>query len=94
MKKLIFITLLALSLGLNASTSAAPTNKVLQLGMSQEFENLNPLIKQMLATTYIYAMVGRTMVTINADGQWIPQLIVESPSLEKGSARKFKEKGT
>ena len=71
----------------------AGSNDVLKIGMSQEFENLNPLIKQMLATSYIYDMVGRTLNVLNREGKWENQLAVSRPSLENGQARFVTEDG-
>lgn len=61
--------------------------KELKIGISQEFENLNPLIMTMSATSYIYAMVGRALVTLDAQGRWVPQLAVDIPSLENKKAQ-------
>lgn len=72
----------------NASISqAAPSNKELKIGISQEFENLNPLIMSMSASTYMYRMVGRSLVVLNPDGKWVPQLAKEIPSIDKGTAK-------
>jgi len=79
--------LLAVVLGFCFTAQALPTNNELKIGISQEFENLNPLIMSMAATTYMYAMVGRALVVIDADGHWVPQLAKEIPSLEKGTAK-------
>lgn len=78
---------LFLILGLGFSAETAPTNKELKVGISQEFENMNPLIMSMSATTYMYRMVGRTLVVLNADAKWVTQLAKEIPSLEKGTAK-------
>ncbi|MFN8790740.1 MAG: peptide ABC transporter substrate-binding protein [Bdellovibrionales bacterium] len=71
------------------STAAysAGSNSELKIGISQEFENLNPLIMTMSATTYIYAMAGRALVTLNSDLKWVPQLAKEIPSMDKGTAK-------
>lgn len=66
---------------------AAPSNKELKIGIAQEFENMNPLIMSMSATTYMYKMVGRTLVTLDADGKYIPQLAKSIPTLENGQAK-------
>lgn len=66
---------------------AAPTNAELKIGITQEFENLNPLIMSMVATTYMHFMIGRSLVTLDADSKWVPQLAKEIPSLEKGTAK-------
>lgn len=66
---------------------AAPSNAELKIGISQEFENLNPLIMSMSATVYMYRMVGRSLVVLDSDGKWVTQLAKEIPSLDKGSAK-------
>jgi peptide/nickel transport system substrate-binding protein len=69
------------------AAAGGPKNTELKIGISQEFENLNPLIMSMSATTYMYHMVGRTLVTMDADGKWYPQLAKSIPNLEDGSAK-------
>lgn len=66
------------------SLAAAP--KEFRIGISQEFENLNPLIMTMSATTYIYSMAGRTLVTMDPSGKWVPQLAKSIPTLKNGGA--------
>ncbi len=79
--------------GTPAATTAATatgtklTNKELKVGISQEFENFNPLIASMMATTYMQRMVNRTLVVIDADGKWVPQLAKSIPTLENGGAK-------
>ncbi|MFN8846456.1 MAG: peptide ABC transporter substrate-binding protein, partial [Bdellovibrionales bacterium] len=51
---------------------------------SQEFENLNPLIMSMAATTYMSALVNRGFVVLTPDLKWEPQLAKEIPSLKNG----------
>ncbi len=81
-----------------STTAAAPTsgakltNQELKVGISQEFENFNPLIASMMATTYMQRMVNRTLVVIDADGKWVPQLAKSIPTLENGGA-KIADKG-
>lgn len=72
------------------TTSPKLTNNELKIGISQEFENFNPLIASMLATTYMQRMVNRTLVVIDADGKWVPQLAKTIPSIENGSAKVVK----
>lgn len=67
--------------------SAAVNNEELKIGITQEFENLNPLIMSMSATTYIYSMAGRTLVTLSPDGKWVPQLAKEIPTFENKLAK-------
>ncbi len=78
---------LALSLILAQTAWSAGSNKELKIGISQEFENLNPIIMTMSATSYIYAMAGRALVTMDANSKWVPQLAKEIPSIEKGTAK-------
>lgn len=72
----------------SATADRAPAAKNdLVIGISQEFENMNPLIMTMSATSYMYRMVGRTLVTMDANGKWYPQLAKAIPSLENGTAK-------
>ncbi|OFZ29666.1 MAG: ABC transporter substrate-binding protein [Bdellovibrionales bacterium RIFCSPHIGHO2_01_FULL_40_29] len=75
-----------------STTTTTLTNNELKVGISQEFENFNPLIASMMATTYMQRMVNRTLVVIDADGKWVPQLAKQIPTLENGGA-KITEKG-
>ena len=75
-----------------APVEAAPAgpklnNTELKIGMIQEFENFNPLIATMNATTIMSKLVMRDLVTIDADGKWVPQLAKSIPSLENGGAK-------
>ena len=84
---------LVLAVMIGSPTFAVPTNAELKIGISQEFENMNPLIMSMAATTYMYRMVGRTLSTLNADAKWVPQLAKDIPSLEKGTAKIIEQNG-
>lgn len=66
---------------------AAPTNDELKIGISQEFETMNPLIMSMSASAYMYRMVGRSLVVLTPDGKWVTQLAKEIPSLENKKAK-------
>ena len=66
---------------------SVPTNRMLKIGITQEFESLNPMIGQMSATFYLYSMVNRTLVGLNDDAEFEAQLAVELPTLENGLAR-------
>lgn len=89
MKRLRLVSATALSLlaMIAGTANAAVSNKELKIGISQEFENLNPLIMTMSATSYMYSMVGRTLVTLSPDGKWVPQLAKSIPSLADGTAK-------
>lgn len=69
------------------------SNNELKIGISQEFENFNPLISSMLATTYMLRMTNRTLSVIDADGKWIPQLAKSIPTVENGGAKIIKVGG-
>lgn len=88
-----FVFLILSTSLISTSVVANPTNQELKIGISQEFENLNPMIMTMSATSYIYAMAGRTLTTLDADLKWIPQLAKEIPSIEKGTAKIQDQKG-
>lgn len=83
--KQLFITVFVLAV--TFQSLAAPTNKELKIGIAQEFENLNPLIMSMSASAYMYRLVGRSLVVLDADSKWVPQLAKEIPSLDKGTAK-------
>ena len=85
--------LLVASLGFATQGIAAPTNAELKIGISQEFETMNPLIMTMSASSYMGRLVGRTLVVLDVNGKWIPQLAKEIPSLEKGTAKIIEEGG-
>lgn len=73
--------------------TGAPTNKQLTIGITQEFESLNPITAQMYASTYIGRMAVRTLVAINNDWKWQCWLCKEIPTLENGLAKLIDEDG-
>lgn len=82
------ITLIAFcALTFANQSRAALSNEEFKLGISQEFENFNPLISTMMATNYMYSLVGRAMVTLDANGKWVPQLAKSIPTIENGGAK-------
>ena len=85
-------TLIGCKKGSNSSQKNTVKNE-LRIGISQEFENLNPLIKTMAATSYIYSMIGRSLVSMGADGKWYPQLAKFIPNLQDGSAKIISHSG-
>ena len=78
---------------LRMEASAAPTNKRLTIGISQEFDSLNPIVSTMSAAMYILAMTNRSLVTIDADWKWHCSTCTEIPSLENGKAKLIDENG-
>lgn len=104
MKKLTLVLAIALAVtactkkeGASSSNTSSSggklTNNELKIGISQEFENFNPLIANMVATTYMYRMTIRTLDVIDADGKWVPQLAVSIPSFDNKKAVVKKVKG-
>ncbi|MBT4762105.1 MAG: peptide ABC transporter substrate-binding protein [Bdellovibrionaceae bacterium] len=91
MRKLILLIQAVFLMQLSMNTAMAkstnkPTNKILKIGVAQEFENLNPLIMTMLTTTYLYKMANRTLVSMDHKGNWVPQIVKELPSLKNKKA--------
>lgn len=76
-----------------AAVSSSLNNNELKIGISQEFENFNPLIANMLATTYMLRMTNRTMDVIDVNGKWVPQLAKSIPSLDNGTAKIITKNG-
>lgn len=87
MKKLTAGLSLGLAMSFAMPVMAAPTNAELKIGISQEFETLNPLVMTMSASVYMYRMVGRSLVVLTPEGKWVTQLAKDIPSLEKGTAK-------
>lgn len=92
-KKLTNGVVLTAAVCLATPALGAPTNDELKIGISQEFETMNPLIMSMSASSYMYRMVGRSLVVLTPDGKWVTQLAKEIPSLEKGTAQMVTVKG-
>jgi peptide/nickel transport system substrate-binding protein len=65
----------------------APSPTRFEIGVTQEFESLNPMISTMAASSYIYYFTGRPLVSINADWEYECWLCVEIPTLENGLAQ-------
>jgi peptide/nickel transport system substrate-binding protein len=84
MKKF-FLVLIALSF--TQAASAIPNNEEFKIGISQEFENFNPVVMSMVATQYMYQMVGRALVTLDANTKWVPQLVKTIPTFENKLAK-------
>lgn len=84
---------LFLAIGIGSSAIAKPTNAELKMGISQEFETLNPLIMSMVASSYIHYMVGRRLVNLDKENKWQPQIAKAIPSVENGQAKVITEGG-
>lgn len=77
----------------NRESAQTAGTKELKIGITQEFETLNPIMMTMMATHYIYYAVGRGLVSLDINNQWYPVLAKEIPSLDKGTAKFITEKG-
>src|SRR5688572_18467339 len=60
----------------------AVTNAELKIGISQEFENMNPIVMSMVASTYLYYIGNRTLATLSPEGKWVPMLAKDIPTME------------
>jgi peptide/nickel transport system substrate-binding protein len=93
-----FWTTVILSLGIplmvGSSSQAAPNNTEFKIGIAQEFESFNPAIMSMVATQYMFQMVGHALVTLDANAHWVPQLVKSIPSLENKQAKFSSDKKT
>ncbi|MBL7543622.1 MAG: peptide ABC transporter substrate-binding protein [Bdellovibrionaceae bacterium] len=83
----------SISLMLMAPAQAKVTNAELKIGISQEFETMNPLISTMVASTYLRYMVNRRLTNLNDKNQWVAQIAKEIPTLENGQAKIMTENG-
>ncbi|KHD87099.1 MAG: ABC transporter substrate-binding protein [Bdellovibrio sp. ArHS] len=85
--------MLVAGVGFTSQALAAPSNNELKIGISQEFETMNPLIMTMSASAYMYRLVGRSLVILTPEGKWVAQLAKEIPSLDKGTAKIVEDGG-
>lgn len=86
--------LLALGLSMASSASiakAAPSNEELKIGITQEFENLNPLIGSMAATSYMLGLSVHGWLNLTPDGKYVPTLAKSIPTIENKGAKIVQE---
>lgn len=76
----------------NFSVAAVP-EKSLTIAVSQEFDTLHPYVNSMLVGSYIYRMVNRTLTSIDADANVLPQIAKQIPTIENGLSKFFTDKG-
>ncbi len=69
-----------------AKDSATSKEKILKIGLPQDFDSLNQLITSMLASTYVYNMASRKLVTLDEKMVWQPQMAEQIPSLKNKMA--------
>lgn len=82
-------TLIALAIctSLVNSASAKVTNAELKIGISQEFDSLNPILSSMVASSYIRYLVNRRLTNLDSNSKWQPQIVKELPTIENGLAK-------
>lgn len=73
--------------------SEAENAHTLTIGISQEFDTLNPLLTSSSAALAAYAYAGRALVDLDNKGQWNPQLVETIPSFENGLSQFVEEGG-
>ncbi len=81
------------TLSTTSTARALPSNNELKIGITQEFENFNPLIQSMSATVYMSNLSIRQFVILSPDAKWVTQLAKSIPSLENGGAKIVTENG-
>ena len=85
--KVFKLILFVVSLGIPL-VSPALTKDSLTIGLSAEFENLNPLITSQAATKYMLYLAWRPLVILTPDNQWKPLIIKQIPTIENKLAKK------
>ena len=83
--RILFVVLTSMSI--SSPSFAKTTNNELKIGISQEFDSLNPILLQMTASTYINYMINRRMTNLDRNSKWVPQIVKEIPTLENGQAK-------
>lgn len=66
---------------------AKGSNDELKIGVSQEFDTIHPMVASMLVSNYLFSLVGRSLIVIDENGKWVPQLAKKIPSFENGGAK-------
>jgi peptide/nickel transport system substrate-binding protein len=72
---------------------AVPSNEQVVIGMTQEFESLNPILASMSASTWIIGLVQRPLAVVNPQWQWECLTCKELPTLENGKAKIVEKNG-
>lgn len=78
---------------ISSTAKAGPSNEEIKIGLSQEFDSLHPMIATMNASNYLYSLVGRSLMVIDAKGKWVPQLAEKIPSFENGLGKIIDDEG-
>ncbi len=80
------------SIYVSASLARTADNSEFRIGISQEFETLNPNILSMSASYYLSYFANRPWYRMTAEGQWVADLAQRIPTKENGLV-KFEGKG-
>ncbi len=92
--KSVFSLILLLSMAWKVPLAhALPTNKQLTIGITQEYDSLNPLISQNSGGFYIYYLFTHGLTEINSDWQWQCWLCTKLPTIDNGLAKAIEEDG-
>ncbi|OYZ20704.1 MAG: ABC transporter substrate-binding protein [Bdellovibrio sp. 28-41-41] len=75
------------SIGMAGSAFAKATNNELKIGISQEFDSLNPILSSMVASSYIRYIVNRRLTNLDSKSKWQAQITKELPTTENGLAK-------
>ncbi len=73
--------------------AAKPSNKQLTIGITQEFDTMNPMLSTMIASHYLYFFVGHPIVSLNMDWQQHCWLCTRIPTFENGQLEIITENG-
>lgn len=87
-----FAIALMFTIGLNPQGQAqieTSKEKTLRIALGQDFDTLNPFITGMLASSYIYNMVARKLVTLDENMKVIPQLAEAIPDFKNHLAKEI-----
>jgi len=68
----------------SANFAAAPTNKEIRIGISQEFDIMHSILWMNDVTFYVMSPVTRNMTYLAADGEWKADIAQEIPTLKNG----------
>ena len=85
--------ILILSVFISNSVVAESKPKTLTIGMSSEYETLNPLLIHAQISIYLYLFTGRPLTMIDPSGQWVPKLAERIPTLKNGDAKIISKNG-
>lgn len=86
LKKLLLLPLFSAVL-ISPPSFASLSSEELNIGIGQEFDSLNPMIMNMVASVYLNNLTQRALVSMSTDGKWYPQLAKSIPTIENKQAK-------